>query len=79
MIDQKIVSSEKNIRTVAQEVALENETGQSLSVLLDDNTSKIRIRVIYAPQENQTMTSNNELKIMHNNISKQISIAQDES
>ena len=45
-------------------------------ILLDNNRSKIRIGVIYAPQEN--VTSNNELKIMYNNISKQISIAQDE-
>ena len=45
-------------------------------ILLDNNRSKIRIGVIYAPQEN--VTSNNELKIMYNNISKQISIAQEE-
>ena len=31
---------------------------------------------IYAPQEN--VTSNNELKIMYNNIGKQTSIAQEE-
>ena len=47
-----------------------------MRILLDNNRSKIRIEVIYAPQEN--VTSNNELKIMYNNISKQISIAQEE-
>ena len=62
--------------TVILEVAQEKEIGQSLWILLDNNKSKIRIRVIYAPQEN--VTSNNELKIMYNNISKQISIAQEE-
>ena len=31
---------------------------------------------MYAPKEN--VTSNNELKVMYNNISKQISIAQEE-
>ena len=45
-------------------------------ILLDNNRSKIRIGVIYAPQEN--VTSKNELKVMCNNISKQISIAQEE-
>ena len=50
--------------------------GQSLRILLVNNRNKIKIGVIYAPQEN--VTSNNELKIVHNNISKQISIAQEE-
>ena len=45
-------------------------------ILLDNNRSKIRIGVIYAPQEN--VTPNNELEIMYHNISKQISIAQEE-
>ena len=49
---------------------------QKLWILLDNNRSKIRIGVIYAPQEN--VTSKNELKVMCNNISKQISIAQEE-
>ena len=43
---------------------------------MDNNRNKIRIGVICAPQEN--VTSNNELRIMYNNISKQISIAQEE-
>ena len=66
----------ENIWAVTLEVAQEKEIGQSLWILLDNNRSKIRIGVIYAPQEN--VTSNNELKIMYNNISKQISIAQQE-
>ena len=44
--------------------------------MFHNNRSKIRIGVRYAPQENVTLT--NELKVMYNNISKQISIAQDE-
>ena len=44
--------------------------------MLDNNRSKIRIGVLHAPQEN--VTSNNELKIIYNNISKQISLAQEE-
>ena len=42
--------------------------GQSLWILLDNNRNNIRIGVTYAPQEN--VTSNNELKLVHNNISK---------
>ena len=57
--------------TVISEVAQEKEIGQSLCILLclllDSNRSKIRI--IYAPQQN--VISNNDLKTMYNNISKQ--------
>ena len=68
-----MLTVKENIRTVTLEVAQEKEIGQSLWILLDNNRSKIRIGVTCAPQEN--VTSNNELKIMYNNISKQISIA----
>ena len=64
------VSSER--KTVTLEVIQEKEVGQSLWILLDKNRSKIGIGVVYAPQENVT---SNELKVMHNNISKPISIA----
>ena len=43
-------------------------------ILLDNNRRKIRIGVIYAPQEN--VTRNNELKVMYYNISKHFLIAQ---
>ena len=66
----------ESIKAVALEVAQEKEIGQSLGIILDNNRRKIRIGVIYAPQEN--VTSNNKLKVMHNDISKQISIAQEE-
>ena len=71
-----MLAVKENIKTVTLEVTQEKEIGQSLWILLDNNRSKIRIGVIYAPQEN--VTSNNELKVMYNNISKQISIAQEE-
>ena len=70
-----MLAVKENIRTVTLEVAQEKEIGQSLWILQDNNRSKIRIGVIYAPQN---VTSNNELKIMYNNISKQISITQEE-
>ena len=71
-----MLAVKENIKTVTLEVTQEKEIGQSLWILLDNNRSKIRIGVIYAPQEN--VTSKNELKVMCNNISKQISIAQEE-
>ena len=71
-----MLAVKENIKTVTLEVTQEKEIGQSLWILLDNNRSKIRIGVIYAPQEH--VTSNNELKVMYNNISKQISIAQEE-
>ena len=71
-----MLAVKENIRTVMFEVAQEKEIWQSLWILLDNNRSKIRIGVIYAPQEN--VTSNNEIKILYNNISKEISIAQEE-
>ena len=71
-----MLAVKENIKTVTLEVTQEKEIGKSLRILLDNNRSKIRIEVIYAPQEN--VTSNNELKVMYNNISKQISIAQEE-
>ena len=61
--------------TVTLEVAQEKETRQSLW-MLDNKRSKIRIGVIYAPQENVIL--NNKFKIMFNYISKQISIAHEE-
>ena len=42
-------SVKENIRIVTLEVGHEKETGQSLCILLDNNRSKVRIRVIYAP------------------------------
>ena len=64
-----MLAVKENKKTVTLEVGQEKEIGQSFWILLDNNRSKIRIGVIYDPHE---------LKIMYNNISKQISIAQEE-
>ena len=65
----------ENIRKVTLEVAREKETEKSLWKLVDNNRSNIIIGVMYVFQEN--IISSNELKIMYNNISKQILIAQE--
>ena len=61
------VSSERKHKISCIRGCSGKEIGQSLWILLDN---KIRIGVIYAPQE--IVTSNNEFKRMYNNISKQI-------
>ena len=65
----------ENIRKVTLEVAQEKETEKSLWKLVDNNRSNIIIGVIYVLQEN--VISSNEVKIVYNNISKQILIAQE--
>ena len=50
--------------------------GQSLWILLTNTKKKIRIGVIYAPQEN--VTPNNELKLMYEDIREQIKIGKEE-
>ena len=44
--------------------------------LLENNRSKFRIEVIYAPQEKET--SSNDLEITYSNINKEILIIQEE-
>ena len=70
------VSNERKHKNIYIRGCSGKEIGQSLWILLDNNRSKIRIKVIYAPQEN--VTPNSELEIMYNNISKQISIGQEQ-
>ena len=60
----------ENMKAVTLQVAQENKTGESFWILLDNNRSKIKIGTIYVPQEN--VTSNNQIKIMYNNVRKQI-------
>ena len=73
-----MLTVKENKRSVTLEVAQEKETGKSFSILADNNTRSkmITIGALYIPQEN--VTSNNELKIMYNNINKQILITQEE-
>ena len=71
-----MLALKQSIKAVTMEVAQEKETGQSFWILLGNNRTKIKIGVIYVPQEN--VASNNDLKIVYNNIRKQISIALEE-
>ena len=51
-----MLAVKENIKTVTLEVGQEKEIGQSLCILLDNNRSKIKTGIIYAPQENVTST-----------------------
>ena len=65
-----LIAVKDNIKTVTLEVEQEQEVGQSIWVVINNNKSIIRIGTIYGPQENKT--KNSDLKIMYKNIAKQI-------
>ena len=50
--------------------------GQSLWILVTNTNQKIRVCVIYTPQEN--LTPNNQLKIKYEDIREQIKIGKEE-
>ena len=54
----------------------EKKVGQSLWILVINKKKKNRVGVIYPPQEN--VTPNNKLKIMYEEIRKQIKIGKEE-
>ena len=64
-----------NIKNISLELTQENKVGQSLWILLTNTKKKTKIGVIFAPQEN--VTSNNESKLMYENIREQIKIGKE--
>ena len=71
-----LIGVRDNIKNISLELTQENKVGQSLWILLTNTKKKIRIGVIYAPQEN--VTPNNELKLMYEDIREQIKIGKEE-
>ena len=71
-----LIGIRDNIKNINLELTQENKVGQSFWILLTNTRKKIRIGVIYAPQEN--VTPNNELKLMYENIREQIKIGKEE-
>ena len=71
-----LIEVRDNIKNISLELTQENKVGQSLWILLTNTKKKIRIGVIYAPQEN--VTPNNELKLMYEDIREQIKIGKEE-
>ena len=56
-------------------VDMEEKDGEMIWIVIDNHRIKIRIGVIYAPQESRTMIS--ELKKMYNKITKHVQAAKD--
>ena len=71
-----LIGVRDNIKNISLELTQENKVGQSLWILLTNTKKKIRIGVIYAPQEN--VTPNNELKLMYEDIREQVKIGKEE-
>ena len=71
-----LIGVRDNIKNISLELTHKNKVGQSLWILLTNTKKKIRIGVIYAPQEN--VTPNNELKLMYEDIREQIKIGKEE-
>ena len=65
-----LIGVRDNIKSISLELTEENKVG--LWILLTNTKKKIRIGVIYTPQEN--VTPNNELKLMYEDIREQIKI-----
>ena len=65
-----------NIKNFSLKLKVENNVGQSLWILVTNTNQKIRVCVIYTPQEN--LTPNNQLKIKYEDIREQIKIGKEE-
>ena len=70
-----LIGIRDNIKNISLELSQENMVGQSLWNLVANTKKKIRVGVIYAPQEN--VTPSNELKIMYEDIREQIKIGKE--
>ena len=55
-----LIGVKDNIKNITVEIGQEDKVGQNIWILISNNKRKIRLGVIYAPQEN--VTPNNELK-----------------
>ena len=65
-----IIGVRDKIKHISLELTQENKVGQSLWILVTNTKKKNRVGVIYAPK--------NELKIMYEDIRKQIKIGKEE-
>ena len=72
-----LIAVKKSIKNITIEVNKYNAIGQMLWVLIQGINRKVRVGVIYGPQENTT--PNNDLKILYSKIKEQVEIAEEES
>ena len=71
-----LIGVRDNIKNISLELTQENNVDQSLWILITNTKEKIRVGVVYAPQEN--VTQNNKLKIMYEDIREQTKIEKEE-
>ena len=65
-----------NIKNFSLKSKVENNVGQSFWILVTNTNKKIRVWVIYTPQQN--LTPNNQLKIKYEDSREQIKIGKEE-
>ena len=70
-----LIPVRNSIKTIAVEISRYDKVGQTLRILLNNLRQKIRIGIVYGPQEN--MTPNNELNLLCKTIAAQIEIAKE--
>ena len=70
-----LIAIKEKLKTIVVEVNREEEIGQTLWVLLNNQKTQVRMRVIYGPQEN--VTPNSELKKLYESISDQVDIGKE--
>ena len=70
-----LIATKEKLKTTVLEVNREDEIGQTLWVLLNNQKTQVRMRVIYGPQEN--VTPNSEFKKLYESISDQVDIGKE--
>ena len=70
-----LIGIKEKLKTIAVEMNREEEIRRTLGVLLDNQTTQVRMGVIYALQKN--LTPNSELKRWYESISDQVDIGKE--
>ena len=70
-----LIAIKEKLKTIVVEVNREEEIGQMLWVLLNNQKTQVRMGVIYGPQEN--ITPNSKLKKLYESISDQVDIGKE--
>ena len=71
-----LIAVKDTLKTTTMQVKQETDVGQILWILLNNQKKKIKVGVIYAPQEG--VTPNKELKKLHTSITEEIIKAKEE-
>ena len=71
-----MIAVKDTLKTITMQVKQKTEVGQTLWILLNNQKKKIKVGVIYAPQER--VTPNKELKKLHTSITEEIIKAKEE-